>query len=216
MVELRVCPVGGVMALLAGLWEVRSRVIGIGRALKVLQVARYAGVGRQVKVVINVAVRASSWRHRVRPGERESGAVVVKRCIRPTTSVVALVAGLREIRRDVIRVGCALEVLQVAGDAGGAVQRVVVVDVAIGALARRNGVQSGQHEAGRRMIELGIAPLHRIVTGFACVWEPVVRHRSGRAGEILLVTTEARHRTQGVIVVDMAVGALPRRIRVSP
>ncbi len=120
---------------------------------------------------------------------------MVERCIRPTASVVALVASLREIRRDVIRVGCALEVLKVAGDAGRAVQRVVVVDVAIGALARRNGVQSGQHEARRRMIELAIAPLHGIVAGFARVWEPVVRHRSGRAGEIFLVATEARHRS---------------------
>ena len=86
--------------------------------------------------------------------------------------------------------------------------------MAIGALARRNGVQSRQHEARHRMIKLGIAPLHGIVTGFARVREPAVRHRSGGIGEILLVAAEARHRTQGVIVVEVAIGALARWIRV--
>ena len=56
---------------------------------------------------------------------------------------VALIAGLREIGRDVIRVGRALEILQVAGDTRSATQRVIIVDVAIRALARRNGVESG-------------------------------------------------------------------------
>ena len=77
-------------------------------------------------------------------------------------------------------------------------------------------MQSGQREAGRRVIELGVAPLHRIVAGFAGVREPGMRHGSGRAGEIFLVAAETRHRTEGVIVVDMAVGALPRWNRVSP
>ena len=43
VVELRVRPVAGVMALLAGLREIRSRVVGIGGSLEILQVARYAG-----------------------------------------------------------------------------------------------------------------------------------------------------------------------------
>ena len=63
--------------------------------------------------------------------------------IRPSAGVVALVAGLREIGRDVIRVGRAPEILQVAGDTRSAIQRVIIVDVAIRALARRNGVESG-------------------------------------------------------------------------
>ena len=43
VVELRVRPVAGVMALLAGLGEVRSRVVGIAGSLEILQVARHAG-----------------------------------------------------------------------------------------------------------------------------------------------------------------------------
>ena len=43
MVELRVCPVAGVMTLFASLREVCGRVVGIGGSLKILQVARDAG-----------------------------------------------------------------------------------------------------------------------------------------------------------------------------
>ena len=53
------------------------------------------------------------------------------------------IAGLREIRTDVIRIRGALVVLQVAGHARGAVQAVIIVHVTIGAGAWRNGVQSG-------------------------------------------------------------------------
>ena len=140
---------------------------------------------------------------------------MIKRRILPSAGGMTLVAGLREIRGDVVGIGRALEVLEVAGHARRATQGVVIVDVTIGALARGNGVQSGQRKAGGRMIELGIAPLHRIVAGFARVREPGVRHRSGSTGEIFLVAAETRHRTQGVVVVDVAVGAEPRWNRVS-
>ena len=43
VVELRVGPVAGAMALLASLREVRSRMVGIRRSLEILQVARHAG-----------------------------------------------------------------------------------------------------------------------------------------------------------------------------
>ena len=215
MVERRVRPVAGAMALLAGLGETRGDVVGIRGPLEILQVAADARGGVERVVVVDVAIGTLPRRHCVQSRQWEPRRVVVEGRIRPSAGVVALVAGLREIGRDVIRVGRALEILQVAGHTRSATQCVVIVDVAIRALARRNGVQSSQHEAGHRMIELGIAPLHRVVAGFARVREPAVRHRSGRGGEIFLVTTETRHRTQGVIVVDMAVGALPRWDRVS-
>src|SRR5262249_14232240 len=117
VVELRVRPVAGVVALLAGLREVRSRVIRIGRALEVLQVSGYAGSAGSVVVIVNVAVGAGARRHGVQAGEREPGAVVVELRVRPVAGVVTLLAGLREIRSRVIRIGRALEVLQVAGHA---------------------------------------------------------------------------------------------------
>jgi len=65
------------------------------------------------------------------------------------------------------------------------------------------------------MIELGITPLHRIVAVFARRREATMRHWRGRAGKILLVTSNARQSAQSVVVVDVTVGALPRRDCVS-
>ena len=80
---------------------------------------------------------------------------------------MALLAGLRKVRRDVIRIGRAPEILQVAGYAGRAIQVVVVVDVAVRALARGHGVCIGQGKSNRRVIELGIQPVIRAVALFA-------------------------------------------------
>ena len=58
------------------------------------------------------------------------------------------IAGLREIRGDVVGIRRSLIVLQVTGHARGAVQAVIVVHVAIGAGTWRNRVHSGQRESG--------------------------------------------------------------------
>src|SRR5215469_8203428 len=128
---------------------------------------------------------------------------------------MALVASLREVRCDVVRIGGALEILQVATYAGCGANRVVVVDVAIGALARRHGVQSRQRKARRGVVELAIGPLHHVMTLFARCRKAAVGNRCARAGEILLVTAVTRKRTEGEIVVGMAVLALTGRNRVS-
>ena len=99
--------------------------------------ARRAG---QVVVIVDVAISAGTWRNSVQAGEREPGGVVIKRSIQPGAGAVALLAGLREIRRHVIGIGRTLEIFQVAGHAGRAVQSVIIVNVAIGAEARRHGM----------------------------------------------------------------------------
>lgn len=120
--------------------------------------ARDAGRGRQIVVVVDVAVRALAWRHRVQTGQRESGAVVIERRTEPRARVMALLAGLREILRDVIWIGRALEIFQVAGHTSRARQTVVIADVAIDALSRRHRVRSGQRKTCTAVIERGVEP----------------------------------------------------------
>ena len=142
MIERRVHPVRGVVALVTSLREIRSNVIRVGRSLVVLQMARDAGRAVQSVIVVNVAIGASPRRNGMKSGQRETGAVMIERRIRPVNGAVALLAGLREVRGRVVGTSCSLEILQVARHACGAVQSVVIVDVAISALARRRRVHS--------------------------------------------------------------------------
>ncbi len=80
---------------------------------------------------------------------------------------MARLAGLREVRRHVVRIGRALEVLQVARNAGSRRDVVVVIGVAIAALPRRHGVQAGQSKTGRGVIEHPVGPKVGVVTLFA-------------------------------------------------
>ena len=133
----------------------------IHRRLRIIVIrlmARDAGGGGQVVIVVDVTIRTCPRRNGVTAREREPGGAVIERGVEPGTRGVALVASLREIRRDVIRVGRSLVVLQVATHAGRCIEVVVVVDVAIGAGPRRNGVQSGERETGAVVIEGGIEP----------------------------------------------------------
>ena len=58
-----------------------------------------------------------------------------------------------------VGVRCSLEILQVARHAGGAVQRVVIIDVAIGAGARWDGMQSGERKPGAVVVKLRVRPV---------------------------------------------------------
>jgi len=135
-----------------------------------------------------VAIRAGSRWHRVQTSERESGAVVVECGVQPTAGVVAGFASLRESTGNVVGIGGSLEILEMACHAGSAVQSVVAVNVTIGALAGRIRVQTGQGKAGGGVIKLAVGPLHGVMALFTGRRESVVRHRTGSAGEIFLVT----------------------------
>ncbi len=206
-----VSPVLRTVALVACLREIRSNVVWVRGALEIFQVATYAGGVVDRVVIVDVAIGALAWRDGVHPRQGEPGRVVIEGGVGPVLRAVALVARLWEIRGDVIGIRGALEVLQVAGYAGSAAQRVITIDVTIGALAWRNCVHSRQGESSRRVIERRVSPLGRVVTVLASGREPVVRYRTRRAGVILLMARVAGHAAQVVVVVDVAVGAFAGR-----
>ena len=112
-----------------------------------------AGGAGQAVIVPDMAIGALPRRNGMHGGKREAGAVVIEACVQPGGSIVAGAARLREVRRHVIGIRRALVILQVAGHAGRAVQAVVVVNVAIGALPRWNCVHAGQGEGCEGVIE---------------------------------------------------------------
>jgi hypothetical protein len=112
VVEFAVGPKHSVMAVLARRREVRGDVVHRAECRVVVGLmAAHAGSSCDVVVVVDVAVRTLPRRHRVRSRQREPGGVVVESCIQPTGGAVTLLTGLREVRRHVIRIGCALEIL---------------------------------------------------------------------------------------------------------
>ena len=72
MIEFRRRPRYRGMALRAVRWKVCGHVIGIRRALKILQVAVNAGCTSEVVNVVGMTVDALSWRHRVSTRQRKS------------------------------------------------------------------------------------------------------------------------------------------------
>ena len=79
----------------------------------IVLVAGHACCVRQVVIVVDVAIGAQPGRHGVQSSQWEAGGVVIESCIRPGTRTVALRTGLRKTRSHVVRIRCALEVLQV-------------------------------------------------------------------------------------------------------
>ena len=157
VVKLAMAPEHCVVTTLAG-----GRETGMGNGSRGASIIfLVAGVTRcaiQRVIVVDMTIGTLPRRHSVGSSQRESGAVVVEGRIQPGSRVVTRGAGLREIRSCVIRIRRTLVILQVTRNASGAVQVVVVVHVAIGALPRRHGVHSRQREGGQRMVKRGIRP----------------------------------------------------------
>ena len=124
-------PVRGGVAALTGLRETRLDVVRVAGGLIVLQVARRTT--RIGNAVVPVYVALRTLQGSVGPGQWKPGRRVIKGCI-PAGCCMASLASLRESRRHVIGIGCALEILQVARDATCIREVVVVVDVALRAL----------------------------------------------------------------------------------
>lgn len=140
-----------------------SRVVRVRRILIIRLVAGIAVGGNRAVVVVNVAVGAGHCGMRSR--QRERRVVVIERGGNPRARGVAQVALLRESDLHVVRVSRALEVFQVASNAGHAVQTVVSADVALRTLQGNMG--AGQGKAGGCVVELAIDPKHRVMAAFA-------------------------------------------------
>ena len=154
VIECGIRPGRRAMAAFTSLRHSSLHVVGIGRSLKVLQVARDArGVGQ---VVISVDMTLRALQRDVRPGQRETRLAMIESGVRPRCRRVATLAGLRHARLHVIRVGGSLVVLEVAKHASGDSKVEVAVDVTL--CARRGEVYSSQREAGLAVIEGGIGP----------------------------------------------------------
>jgi len=138
-------------------------VIGIRRSLEIFQVATDASRvrTRQVVVVVDVALHALDAGVRSRQGE--SRGRVIERRARPGGRAVALLAGLREARSDVVGIRRSLEILQVATDAGRIRAGQVVVAIHVALRTLNAGMRPGQREAGGVVIKVRTHPRRGVV-----------------------------------------------------
>jgi len=126
---------------------------------------------------------------------------------------MATLARRREVRPYMVygSLGVVI-VLLVATDASRIGDVVVVVDVAIGASPRRNGVQSGQREARLVVVKIRWRPTAGRVADFAGLREVLCDViRILRTLIVLQVTGDASRIRDVVVVVDVAIGAGPGR-----
>lgn len=98
VIERCIQPRRCVVALFARLGEVGRNVIGSGCALVIRQVAEDAGIRRDVVAAVFLVVTVGTLprRHRMHSCQGKVRIVVIKRSVRPRSSVVALLAGLRK------------------------------------------------------------------------------------------------------------------------
>ena len=144
VIERRTSPRGRAMAGRAGRREeLRLRsMAGIGGVVVIGLMAADTSRGQGGVVAVDVAVSARPRRCLVRAGQGECRVVVIERGICPDSRVMAEFTSCRESSSRVRRIGCTGVILLVARIARSAVERVVAVDVAVGAQARRNRVRS--------------------------------------------------------------------------
>jgi len=106
-----------------------------------------------------VAIGTEPRRHGVRAGQLETSGRVIESGVRPQHCVVAGLARGRERCGDVVhRRGGVVVIGLVARDTGRRRQVVIIVDVAIGASARRHGVGAAQRETGSVVIKGCVQP----------------------------------------------------------
>ena len=123
-------------------------MIRLRRALEIFQVAAHTRRIRVTQVVVIVDVALCALHGRVRPGQRESRSRVIEGGAGPRRGAMALLASLRESGADVVRIGRALEIFQVAADASRICAGQVVVAIHVALRALHASVRPGQREPG--------------------------------------------------------------------
>ena len=171
-----------------------NAVVDIARHLIVLEIIRIisamASGALEYGVVIGICVarRADSTRITVSDRERRVLRMVEYRA-GPRCRVVARLAGRREKLR--LRRMAGIRRVVVVGlmtaDAGCGQSGVVVVDVAIGTLPRRNRVRSRQRERRVVVVKRRIGPYRRVMAQFASGRKTGRRMRRVRRARIVLL-----------------------------
>ena len=131
-----------------------------------------ARCNRDVVVVVDVAIGALARWHHMGAGEREARLGVIESCGLPSGGIVTRIAGLRESAGNVVGICGSLKILEVARNAGGRGQVVIVVDVAVSASPRRDGVRTREREVDGVVVEACRRPACSGVARFASLREP--------------------------------------------
>jgi len=133
-------------------------------------VAAMAARALEHRIVVGVRVARGANSVGVAMIDRKTRVLrVVEGCACPRGGVVAVLACCREELRLslVTRIGRVVVIGLMATDAGRGQSGVVAVDVAFGALPRRNRVRSRQREGGVVVVERRICPDSRVMTDLA-------------------------------------------------
>jgi hypothetical protein len=173
MIERRPGPCGRIVAVLAGGGKelLLRRMARIGSVVVIGLVAADTCSRQGRVIVVDVAIRALAGRHYVRSRQRECRSVVIERGIGPDRGAVTEFARSGEAGCSMGRIRGACVIFLVARIAESAVQRIVVVDVAIRALTRRRNVRPGERESGGSVVEFTVRPKHGVVATLTGSWE---------------------------------------------
>ena len=167
VIEIDGCPVGRGVARFAGGRKSRGGVIRIRRAVPIGLMAAEAICRQRGVIVVRVALGASY--RGMRPSQRKYRSVVERRGRPPGRRVAQRAVG-RETRRNVIGIGCAVEVRLMASVAVSRQARIVVVYMALGTC--HVDVRARERERGVVVIKGRRCPRRCVVAGGAGCWEP--------------------------------------------
>lgn len=190
--------------------KIQRHMIGIRRPLEIRLMAGEAIPRRAGKAIVHVALGAS--RRRMRAEQRKARFVVIERRGLPGAGGVAARAGLRKIRRDMIRICRALKITLMAGEAVRRRAGKTIVHVTM--ITRNREMRAGEWKLRAVVIEVCRPPgVNRVARQAIAgkVAGNVVR--VGRLLKIRLMAGETIFRRASEAIVDVALAARHRNVR---